>query len=194
VWDHHRKSIMNDATGKQPLAPAQPPAGQEALERRLAAARAFAASTGRERELLAEARATVNALKAEAFSAGYRTPTATDTSALWRMDRDRPADEGGSPWWSEVNVYCFTSGFDRTQVAWKYWQESLAGRRAGPRNGYPRFKKKGRAAESFSLFHDVNPGHVTIQEVHNHLTKVLGLDVSYSTVRGYIRIRRARPS
>jgi hypothetical protein len=38
------------------------------------------------------------------------------------------------------------------------------------------------------------PGRVTIQEVHDHLTKVLGLDVSYSTVRGYIRIRRARPS
>jgi hypothetical protein len=38
------------------------------------------------------------------------------------------------------------------------------------------------------------PRRVTIQEVHDHLTKVLGLDVSYSTVRTYIRTRRARPS
>lgn len=155
VWDHHRKSLMNNVIGKQAPAPAQPSTGQEELERRLAAVRADAAGAGRERELLAEARAMVNALKAEAFSAGFRTPTAFDTSALWRMDRDRPKEEGGSPWWSEVNGFCFTSGFDRAGVAWRYWQDSLAGRRAGPRTGYPRFKKKGRAADSFTLFHDV---------------------------------------
>jgi transposase len=154
VWDHHRKSLTLTVVGKPPLPAMQPPAGQEALVRRLAAARADAAGTSGERELLAEGRATVNALKAKAFSAGFRTPTATDTSALWRMERDLPREEGGSPWWREVNVYCFTSGFDRAQVAWKYWQDSLAGRRAGQRQGYPRFKKKGHT-ESFSLFHDV---------------------------------------
>ncbi|MDH6136652.1 putative transposase [Kitasatospora sp. MAA4] len=154
VWDHHRKSLTLTVTGKQPLPAMQPPAGQEALAHRLAAVRVDAAGTDGERALLAEARATVNALKAEAFSAGFRTPTATDTSALWRMERDRPREEGGSPWWTEVNVYCFTSGFDRAQVAWKYWQDSLGGRRAGRRHGYPRFKKKGQA-ESFALFHDV---------------------------------------
>ncbi|MEU0213194.1 RNA-guided endonuclease TnpB family protein [Streptomyces canus] len=154
VWDHHRKSLTLTVTGKPPLPAMQPPAGQEALVRRLAAARANAAGTSRERELLAEGRATVNALKAKAFSAGFRTPTAVDTSALWRTERDLPREEGGSPWWREVNVYCFTSGFDRAQVAWKYWQDSLAGHRAGQRHGYPRFKKKGNT-ESFSLFHDV---------------------------------------
>ncbi|WP_329142629.1 transposase [Streptomyces sp. NBC_01456] len=155
VWDHHRKSLLTAAAGKWPLPATQLPAGQEALARRLAAARVEAAGIGGERRLLAEARTTVNALKAEAFSAGFRTPTATDTSALWRMERDRPKEEGGSPWWAEVNVYCFTSGFDRAQVAWKYWQDSLAGCRAGRPNGYPRFKTKGRAADSFALFHDV---------------------------------------
>ncbi|WP_328475766.1 transposase [Streptomyces sp. NBC_00377] len=154
VWDHHRKSLTLTVVGKPPLPAMQPPAGQEALVRRLAVARADAAGTSGERELLAESRATVNALKAQAFTAGFRTPTATDTSALWRMERDLPREEGGSPWWREVNVYCFTSGFDRAQVAWKYWQDSLAGHRAGQRQGYPRFKKKGHT-ESFSLFHDV---------------------------------------
>ncbi|MEE1782126.1 RNA-guided endonuclease TnpB family protein [Streptomyces sp. SP17BM10] len=154
VWDHHRKSLALTVTGMPPLPAMQPPAGQEALARRLDAVRADATGTSRGRELLAEARATVNALKAEAFSAGFRTPTAIDTSALWRMERDRPREEGGSPWWTEVNVYCFTAGFDRAQVAWRYWQDSLAGRRAGRRHGYPRFKKKGHA-ESFALFHDV---------------------------------------
>jgi hypothetical protein len=32
---------------------------------------------------------------------------------------------------------------------------------------------------------------VTIQEIHDHLTKVLDLNVSYSTVRSYVRTRRA---
>ncbi|MEU2856486.1 RNA-guided endonuclease TnpB family protein [Streptomyces syringium] len=154
VWDHHRKSLTLTVAGKPPLPAMRPPAGQEVLVRRLAAVRADAAGTSRERQLLAEGRATVNELKAKAFSAGFRTPTATDTSALWRRERDLPKEEGGSPWWAEVNVYCFTSGFDRAQVAWKYWQDSLAGRRAGQRQGYPRFKKKGHA-ESFALFHDV---------------------------------------
>ncbi|MFG2586626.1 RNA-guided endonuclease InsQ/TnpB family protein [Streptomyces sp. NPDC048438] len=154
VWDHHRKTLMATTPGKQAVAPFQPPAGQEALAHRLAAARADAVATGRESRLLAEARTTVNSLKAEAFNAGFRTPSAMDTSALWRMDRDLPAEEGGSPWWGEVNVYCFTSGFDRAHVAWKNWLESLSGRRAG-HCGYPRFRKKGRAAESFALFHDV---------------------------------------
>ncbi|MCM2412380.1 transposase [Streptomyces sp. RKAG290] len=155
VWDHHRRSLMATTSGKQHLAMFQPPAGQEVLDRRLAAARADAVATGRESLLLAEARTAVNSLKAEAFRAGFRTPSAMDTSALWRMDRDRPAEAGGSPWWGEVNVYCFTSGFDRAQAAWKNWLESLSGRRAGRRAGYPRFKTKGRAAESFALFHDV---------------------------------------
>ncbi|XMN11791.1 transposase (plasmid) [Streptomyces griseobrunneus] len=154
VWDHHRKSLALTTAGKPPLPTMQPPTGQESLMCRLVAVRADAVGTGRERELLTEARARVNTLKARAFSAGFRTPTSADTSALWRMDRDLPREEGGSPWWSEVNVYCFTSGFDRAQAAWKCWQDSLAGRRAGQRQGYPRFKKKGHA-ESFALFHDV---------------------------------------
>ncbi|MCZ4102220.1 MULTISPECIES: helix-turn-helix domain-containing protein [Streptomyces] len=82
VWDHHRKSLTLAVAGKPPLPAMQPPAGQEALVRRLAAVRAGSAGTGSERELLAAARATVNGLKAEAFSAGFRTPSAIDTSAL----------------------------------------------------------------------------------------------------------------
>ncbi|MEV7405771.1 hypothetical protein AB0N93_35985 [Streptomyces sp. NPDC091267] len=59
------------------------------------------------------------------------------------MDRDRAAQAGDSPWWGEANVYCFTSGFDRAQAAWKNWLESLSGRRAGRRAGYPRSMIRG---------------------------------------------------
>ncbi|MFJ1877781.1 RNA-guided endonuclease TnpB family protein [Streptomyces chartreusis] len=173
VWDHHRKTLTLTVADKPPLPAMQSPAGQEALVRRLAAARADAAGTSSERELLAEGRAMVNALKAQAFTAGFRTPTAIDTSALWRMDRDLPQQEGGSPWWREVNVYCFTSGFDRAQAAWKNWQDSLAGRRAGQRHGYPRFKKKGHT-ESFTLFHDVKRPIIRLESYRRLVMPGLG--------------------
>ncbi|WP_445520977.1 RNA-guided endonuclease TnpB family protein [Streptomyces sp. NEAU-174] len=59
------------------------------------------------------------------------------------------------PWWHEVNTYAFQSAFIDADRAWQNWLESLRGARAGRRVGYPRFKKKGRARESFRLHHDV---------------------------------------
>lgn len=63
--------------------------------------------------------------------------------------------DGVCPWWHEVNTYCFQSAFTNADVAWKNWLDSLGGRRAGRKIGYPRFKKKGRAKDSFRLHHDV---------------------------------------
>ncbi|GGU41392.1 RNA-guided endonuclease TnpB family protein [Streptomyces violascens] len=157
VWDHHRKMLMCLKTGKpvpQTAADFTPPAGQEVLYGRLVAART-AADAGALRAALAEARGAVNALKAQAFAAGFRVPNAMDMAALWRTERDRPREEGGSPWWGEVNVYAFTTGFDRAERAWKNWLDSCSGKRSGRRVGYPRFKRKGRAADSFALYHDV---------------------------------------
>jgi putative transposase len=62
---------------------------------------------------------------------------------------------GYSPWWREVSTYAFQSAFADADRAWSNWLDSLAGRRAGRRVGYPRFKKKGRARESFRIHHDV---------------------------------------
>ncbi|MER7877659.1 helix-turn-helix domain-containing protein [Streptomyces solisilvae] len=59
------------------------------------------------------------------------------------------------PWWHEVNTHAFQSAFIDADRAWQNWLESLRGVRAGRRVGYPRFKKKGRARESFRLHHDV---------------------------------------
>ncbi|WP_405510588.1 helix-turn-helix domain-containing protein (plasmid) [Streptomyces cyaneofuscatus] len=57
------------------------------------------------------------------------------------------------PWWKEVSTYAFQSAFIDADQAWKNWQDSLAGRRAGRKD--PRFKKKGRARDSFRLHHTV---------------------------------------
>ncbi|WP_073791828.1 hypothetical protein [Streptomyces sp. CB01580] len=59
------------------------------------------------------------------------------------------------PWWHEVNTYAFQSAFIDADRAWANWLDSLRGRRAGRRVGYPRFKKKGRARDAFRLHHDV---------------------------------------
>uniref|UniRef100_A0AAU2VF23 Uncharacterized protein n=1 Tax=Streptomyces sp. NBC_00003 TaxID=2903608 RepID=A0AAU2VF23_9ACTN len=84
---------------------------------------------------LAAARATVNELKNEAFRAGYRVPNAMDSAALWRTERDRPREEGGSPRWAEADVYSFTS-FDRAEQAWKNRLDPRAGKRAEPWVGW----------------------------------------------------------
>ena len=66
----------------------------------------------------------------------------------------RKGVDGLCPWWHEVSTYAFQSAFDDADRAWKNWLDSLTGRRAGRRVGYPRFKKKGRARDSFRLHHD----------------------------------------
>jgi putative transposase len=71
----------------------------------------------------------------------------------------RTGVDGVCPWWHEVNTYCFQSAFADADRAWKNWLDSLSGKRAGRRVGYPRFKKKGRSRDSFRLHHDVKrPG------------------------------------
>ncbi|MGW2841861.1 RNA-guided endonuclease InsQ/TnpB family protein [Streptomyces sp. NPDC001493] len=71
----------------------------------------------------------------------------------------RSGAEGVCPWWHEVNTYVFQSAFLDADAAWKNWLESFRGARAGRRVGYPRFKKRGRARDSFRLHHDVKrPG------------------------------------
>ncbi|MFE1333135.1 RNA-guided endonuclease InsQ/TnpB family protein [Streptomyces microflavus] len=59
------------------------------------------------------------------------------------------------PWWKEVSTYAFQSAFIDADQAWKNWLDSLSGKRAGRKVGYPRFKKKGRAKDSFRLHHAV---------------------------------------
>lgn len=67
----------------------------------------------------------------------------------------RTGVEGACDWWHEVSTYAFQSAFDNADQAWKNWLSSLAGKRAGRKVGYPRFKKKGRSRDSVRIHHDV---------------------------------------
>lgn len=84
-------------------------------------------------------------------------PNLVSVGAKWRSERgDAAADtEGVSPWWREVSSYAFSTGFRNADTAWRNFLDSRSGKRAGRAVGYPRFKKKGRARDSFTLYHDV---------------------------------------
>ncbi|MDT0409075.1 MULTISPECIES: RNA-guided endonuclease InsQ/TnpB family protein [Streptomyces] len=92
-----------------------------------------------------------------------RAPTPTKPTVYKRFVAERGDDrhcfEGVAPWWHEVNTYVFQSAFLDADAAWKNWLDSFKGKRAGRRVGYPRFKKRGVARDSFRLHHDVKkPG------------------------------------
>lgn len=104
------------------------------------------------KKILAEIRPLVNAAKRRLIERGAYQPSAMDISTLWREIRNLPKGEGGSPWWEEVSIYAFTSGFAHAETAWKNHLESLKGIRKGPLVGRPRFKTKRRARKSFTLY------------------------------------------
>lgn len=111
--------------------------------------------------------------------------------------------DGICPWWRTVSTYAFQSAWDDVDLAWKNFFDSLAGKRAGHRVGTPRFKRKGRARDSFRLHHDVkNPtirltgyrhlrmprlGSVRLQDSGKRLSRALergGLVQSVTVSRG----------
>lgn len=92
------------------------------------------------------------ARKAVTAAKAHRIPGMPDSIKAFYAD---PA----YPWLDQVNRYAVSSGMRDADTAWRNWLASLAGIRKGPKIGYPRFKKKGRARDSFTLYHDVeNPG------------------------------------
>ncbi|PSK88721.1 transposase [Murinocardiopsis flavida] len=64
---------------------------------------------------------------------------------------DRTGEDGIAPWHHQIPSYCFQSAFNDADQAWKNWLDSLTGKRAGRRVGYPRFKSKHRSRDSFRL-------------------------------------------
>lgn len=106
-------------------------------------------------ETEAEARARVKIPIPSAFSHNAWLTTAVgEHRALAKAD---PDVEGA--WMHRINRFAFTTAMQDADKAWKNWMDSFKGQRAGARVGYPRFKKRGRAADSFRIHHDVKqPG------------------------------------
>ena len=163
IIDDHRKRVTHK--GKSSVEPGEQPAedapelAYQLWRERVELAQLHAedpqAYRAERKRILDEIRPLVNATKRKLIEQGAYRPTAMDISTLWREIRDLPPDEGGSPWWPEVSIYAFTSGFAHAETAWKNYLESLAGRRAGRPVGKPRFKKKRRSRRSFTLYGSV---------------------------------------
>ncbi|TJY67339.1 transposase [Arthrobacter sp. CAU 1506] len=58
------------------------------------------------------------------------------------------------PWLHAVNRSALVGGLRNADRAWNNWMASFKGIRAGRRVGYPRFKKRGVARDSFTITHD----------------------------------------
>lgn len=101
----------------------------------------------------------------------------------------RVAQDGPLPWWHTVNRYAITSGMRAADAAFKNWIESLAGKRRGARMGYPRFKKKGRSRDSFTLYHDVKKPGIRVDDARHLRLPTIGVIRLQSNLRRLVRLQ-----
>lgn len=178
--DEHRRRVTHK--GKPALDPGPIPEGTSGMAKELYERRRYLAGLQQSnptlyvqerKQELAKVRPRVLTAKRALAEAGAYQPTSFDVSAWWRQTRDKPADEGGSPWWTDLPTpLMFVCGFDRAERAWKNWSDSLSGKRSGPKMGMPRFKKKVTAPKTVSL---PNPGRNLIACDGYRTLKVSGL-------------------
>ena len=120
-----------------------------------------------------------------------RMPSSIDNLKTWRAERgdDRAGVEGVSPWWHTVSSYAVSSGMRDADAAFQAWFDSLAGRRAGRAVGYPRFKRKGRSRDSFTLYHDVKKPTIRVVDARHVLLPRIGAVRLHSNLRRLIRLQ-----
>lgn len=121
-----------------------------------------------------------------------RVPTPTKAATQKALNAakgdSRAGVDGVCPWWHEVSTYCFQSAFIDADTAWKNWLDSVGGRRAGRRVGYPRFKKKGRARDSFRIHHDVTRPTIRLAGYRRLLIPRLGEIRLHGTAKPLARL------
>jgi putative transposase len=133
---------------------------------------------------------------------GMDDDTATEILRVWAERVDDPA-HGIQPWAPSVPNSVIQRGEKDADRAWANWMDSLTGRRAGRRVGFPRFKARGRARDSFYLtnvecrlvpgsYRRVRLGgvlgevrtHQTLKRVHRAIAKRSGVIQSVTVSRG----------
>jgi len=82
-----------------------------------------------------------------------RLGAGADVEVPWTLPALRrgwnAAEHELAPWWSENSKEAGSSGLADLAAGFKAFWDSKHGRRQGPRVGFPRFKRRGRARESF---------------------------------------------
>ncbi|MGH3959390.1 IS607 family element RNA-guided endonuclease TnpB [Mycobacterium sp.] len=96
--------------------------------------------------------------------------------------------ETGQPWWRECSKEAYADGIRGAVDAYWNWQTSRAGKRAGKRVGFPRFKKKGRDADRVCF----TTGAMRVEPDRRHLTlPVIGTVRTHENTRRIERLIRA---
>jgi putative transposase len=72
----------------------------------------------------------------------------------------------GEVWWPEVSKEAFADGIKGAVDGYWRWQQSRAGKLAGERVGFPRFKKKGRDRDRYT----VTTGTMRLEADRRHLS------------------------
>ncbi len=141
-----------------------------------------------ERGLDAEDRDVLRSLTKEAAQMVPRIPSAIDNLNVWRAECRQ--DPEVTPWRTQVSSYCFSSGMRAADAAFNNWFDSLAGRRAGARVGYPRFKSKHRARAAFTIYHDVKKPTIRVEDARHMTIPRLGQVRLHSNLRRLMRLQR----
>lgn len=116
---------------------------------------------------------TVATLKAD-IQAWHASGTVTAKPSLrvlrkrWNTVKDDVCvnTETGVAWWPECSKEAYADGIAGAVEAYWNWQTSRAGKRAGKRVGFPRFKRKGRDQDRVSF----TTGAMRVEPDRRHLT------------------------
>lgn len=116
---------------------------------------------------------TVAALKAD-IQAWHATGVQTAKPSLrvlrkrWNTVKNEVCanTETGQVWWPKCSKEAYADGIAGAVDAYWNWQQSRAGRRAGKRVGFPRFKRKGRDADRVCF----TTGAMRVEPDRRHLT------------------------
>ncbi|CML45828.1 transposase [Mycobacterium tuberculosis] len=139
---------------------------------------------------------TVATLKAD-IQAWHASGTVTAKPSLrvlrkrWNTVKDDVCvnTETGVAWWPECSKEAYADGIAGAVEAYWNWQTSRAGKRAGKRVGFPRFKRKGRDQDRVSF----TTGAMRVEPDRRHLTlPVIGTVRTHENTRRIERLIKGR--
>jgi len=94
----------------------------------------------------------------------------------------------GVVWWPECSKEAYADGIAGAVDAYWNWQQSRAGKRAGKRVGFPRFKRKGRDADRVCF----TTGAMRVEPDRRHITlPVIGTVRTHENTRRIERLIKA---
>lgn len=118
-------------------------------------------------------------------SKAHKIPGAFTLSSLYTKVKgdEREGKDGCAPWWHTVNRRAIIGGFKNADAAWKNWVDSRTGKRAGGRVGFPRFKKRGRSHDSWTVEHDRSRPTIRVEDPRHLRIPNLGVVRCASNMR-----------